>query len=198
MLNFSPISRIMKKSTIKVSGGLLRGGLILGVLSAFVFTGFEASGVEWVRIKSKDGKLSAEFPSEVQQVQTETETTAAGKVETTFGTYVGDGIVLSGSGSGIPGLAKMLVGESGLFNSSKKRLLAKAYGQEVSWKETKVGEFPARVLDYKNQDGSPAYTGKAAFILIGKRMYVLNAVLTKDTPENLAMRDKLANSIETH
>jgi hypothetical protein len=119
-------------------------------------------------------------------------------VETTFGTYVGDGIVLSGSGSAIPGLAKMLVGENGLFNSSKKRLLAKAFGQEVSFKEIKVGEFPARLLDYKNQPDTPEYTGKAAFILIGKRMYVLNAVLTKDTPENLAMRDKLANSIETH
>jgi hypothetical protein len=188
----------MKKSMFRVSGSRLLSGLIIAGVCAISFGGMEARGVEWVRIKSEDGKLSAEFPSEVQNYQTQTETTVAGKVETTFGTYDGDGILMSGSGSGIPGLAKMLVGEGGLFNSSKKRLLAAANGEETGWKETKIGEFPARILDYKNKPGTEAYVGKAAFILIGKRMYTLNAVMTKETPENQAMVDRLANSIETH
>ncbi|MEM8955673.1 MAG: hypothetical protein AAGD22_16080 [Verrucomicrobiota bacterium] len=173
---------------------------VIVLLAALVGSGQlgEAWGVEWVRIKSADDKLSAEFPKEVQNYQTQTETTAAGKVVTTFGVYEGDGILLSGSGSGVPGLAKMLVGEAGIFNSSKKRLLGPANGEEVSWKETTIGGYPARILEYKNKAGTEAYAGKAAFILVGKRMYTLNAVLTKDTPENQAMVDRLANSIEAH
>jgi hypothetical protein len=189
----------MKKSMFRVLGSRFLSGFVLAAVGGLLFAGIgDAQGVEWVRIKSADGKISAEFPSEVQNLQTMTETTAAGKVETTFGVYDGDGVLLSGSGSGIPGLAKMLVGEGGLFNSSKKRLLAAGNGEEVSWKETKIGEFPARILEYKNKAGTEVYTGKAAFILIGKRMYVLNAVMTKETPENQAMVDRLANSIETH
>ncbi|MEM7147022.1 MAG: hypothetical protein AAF591_18020 [Verrucomicrobiota bacterium] len=189
---------MMKKSMFRGMGSRLVGGLVLSVI--FVGGGvlMEAWGVEWVRIKSQDGKLSAEFPKEVQNYQTQTETTAAGKVVTTFGVYDGDGILLSGSGSGVPGLAKMLVGEGGIFNGSKKRLLGPANGEEVSWKETTIGGYPARILEYRNKPGTEAYTGKAAFILVGKRMYTLNAVLTKDTPENQAMVDRLANSIETH
>jgi hypothetical protein len=154
---------------------------------------------EWERVASKDGKLSALFPADIQNnSQTQTDSTPAGKVTSYFGEYYGDGIMIAGSGADIPMLARV-AGNKAIFDGSKKTFLEQAKGTETSFEETTVAGAPARELIYKGdayQGKGDPYLGRALFIIVNKRMYVINSVISKPTPQNKAAEEKLLNSIE--
>ena len=154
---------------------------------------------DWERVGSKDGKVSALFPVNIKEnVQTQTDKTLAGKVTSYYGEYYGDGLVLAGSGADIPMLARA-AGNSPIFDGSKKTFLEQAEGTEISFKEITVGGAPAGELIYKGdayQGKGDPYEGRARFIIVNKRMYVLNAVISKPTAENKAAAEKLLNSVE--
>ena len=57
---------------------------------------------------------------------------------------------------------------------------------------------PARVLEYKGTNELGPYTGEALFVLFDKRIYIIQAVMHKKTPDNVAIRDKIADSIQAH
>jgi hypothetical protein len=188
----------MKKSMYSGLGSRLRSGLIVFSVVAITYAGWEAQAIEWTKITSVDGKISVLLPSAVDKSRrTQVDSTAAGKVETVFGIYEGDGILVSGSGSGIPGIAKLL-GANVLFNNSKKRLLAAAEGQETSFAERTVGPHPARHLKYTGKNEEGEYIGEALLVLIDKRMYIIQVAMHKQTPENMAIRDKIAESIQAN
>jgi hypothetical protein len=154
---------------------------------------------DWNRVTSKDGKLSALFPVDIKEnLQTQTDKTLAGKVTSYFGEYYGDGIVLAGSGADIPMLARA-AGNTAIFNGSKETFLEQAKGTEISFKEMTVSGAPAGELIYKGaayQGKGDPYEGRARFIIVNKRMYVINAVISKPTAENKAAGEKLLNSVE--
>jgi hypothetical protein len=154
---------------------------------------------DWKRVSSKDGKLSALFPTDIKEnLQTQTDKTIAGKVTSYFGEYYGDGILLAGSGADIPLLARA-AGDSAIYDGSKKTFLDEAQGTEISFKEITVSGVPARELIYEGAayrgEGEP-YQGRAYLIMVNKRLYVINSVITKPTPENKADEEKLLTSIE--
>jgi hypothetical protein len=158
-----------------------------------------AKAEDWTRVASKDGKFSALFPVDLRDnPQVEVDSTPAGKVTSYFGEYYGDGIVLAGSGADIPFLARA-VGKSIVFDGSKDTFLKQAQGTEISFKETTVGGAPAYELLYKGdgyQGKGDPYQGHAFFIMVNKRMYCVNAVISKATPENEAAKKKLFDSME--
>jgi hypothetical protein len=154
---------------------------------------------EWKRVSSKDGKISALFPVDIgENPQSQVDKTPAGKVTSYFGEYYGNGILLAGSGADIPRLARV-AGENAMFGGSKKVFLAQAKGTEISFKEAEVEGAPARVLLYKGKayqgKGAP-YEGKAIFIVVNKRMYVINSVISKASDANRAAEKKLFDSIQ--
>ena len=171
---------------------------ILFVFCAFLFSPL-CKAAEWKRVTSADGKISALFPVDIRDnPQQQTDRTPAGKVTTFFGEFTGDGILLAGSTSQIPILARA-AGEKAIFDGSKKTFLDAAQGTETSFKQTTVAGTPARLLTYKGKayrgKGNP-YQGKALFIIVNKRMYVVNSVLTKASDKNRAATEKLFGSIE--
>ncbi len=168
----------------------------------FLFTALLLSpgkAEDWKRIKSKDGKVSALFPVGIDKnVQTQIDKTVAGKVKSTFGEHHGDGILVAGSGADIPFLARA-AGNKAIFNGSKKTFLDQAKGTEISFKETSADGAPARVLVYKGaayQGKGDPYQGRALFVMVSKRLYVFNSVISKPTAENKATEKKLLDSIK--
>ena len=154
---------------------------------------------EWKRVSSKDGKISALFPEDIRDnPQTQVDKTAAGKVTSYFGEYYGDGFMLAGSGADIPMLARA-AGQDRVFDASKKTFLEQAKGTEISFQETTVGGAPARELVYKGdgyQGKGDPYEARALFIMVAKRMYVINAVITKSNAETEAAAKKLFDSLQ--
>ena len=153
---------------------------------------------EWIRVGSKDGKISALFPNDIRKdLQTQTDRTIAGKVRSNFGEFHGDGIILAGSASDLPRLAIAAKAKM-VFESSKKTFLEQAKGTQISFKETTVRGVAARELLYKGEGyqgkGDP-YQGRAVFIIVNKRMYILNSVVSKATVENKAAEKKLFDSV---
>ena len=157
-----------------------------------------AGADEWLRISSKDGKVSALFPEDIrEQKQTQVERTIAGRVTTYFGEYHGDGILLAGSGADLPKLAQKR--HKAVFETTKKGFLKEAKGTEISFKSTTVDGAPAQELIYKGdayRAKGGAYTARALMFIVDGRLYIANAVISKATPENKAAAEKLLSSIE--
>ncbi|MFV1995790.1 MAG: hypothetical protein ACC661_10170 [Verrucomicrobiales bacterium] len=154
---------------------------------------------EWKRVSSIDGSISALFPVDIREnLQTQTDKTLAGKVTSSFGEYHGDGILVAGSGADIPFLARA-AGDAAIFKGSKQTFLDQAEGTEISFVETTVGGAPARELIYKGaayRGAGEPYQGRAIFVIVNKRIYIINSVISKPTAENKAVEEKLLNSIE--
>lgn len=154
---------------------------------------------DWKRVSSKDGKISALFPENIaDNPQTQVDKTAAGKVTSYFGEFYGDGYMVAGSGADIPMLARA-AGQGRVFDASKKTFLDQAQGSEISFKETTVGGAPARELIYKGdayQGKGDPYEARALFIMVDKRMYVINAVITDKNATTEAAAKKLFDSIQ--
>jgi hypothetical protein len=92
-----------------------------------------------------------------------------------------------------------MLGENIVFNTTKKKMMAKGDGVEVSYKEVEFGGQPARILDYKSgPQATTAYTAKAILLLVDKRMYTVTSAITKDSPENQALEEKMADTIQVH
>lgn len=158
-----------------------------------------APAEEWKRVSSKDSKISALFPEDIRDnPQTQVDKTAAGKVTSYFGEFYGDGYLLAGSAADIPMLARA-AGANRVFTASKDTFLEQAQGTETSFKEIKVGGAPARELIYKGEayqgKGAP-FEGRALFIMVAKRMYVINAVITDKNATTEGAAKKLFDSIE--
>jgi hypothetical protein len=164
---------------------------------AALFPG-SAMAEDWKRIASKDGKISALFPVDIRKdAKTQTDRTLAGKVESKFGEFYGDGIMLAGSASDLPRLA-LAVSDQRVFESSKKTFLAQAKADELSFKASTVAGVAARVLLYKGdayQGKGEPYQGRAVFMIVNKRMYILNSVISKANAANKASEEKLFGSI---
>ena len=170
---------------------LLIGGATLFLPSAMA--------EDWKRVASKDGKVSALFPVDIRKnLQTQTDRTLAGKVESKFGEFYGDGIMLAGSGSDLPRLA-LAASDKKVFESTKKTFLSQAKGKQLSFKASTVAGLPAWVLLYKGdayQGKGKPYQGRAVFMIVNKRMYILNSVISEATAENKAAEKKLFGSIK--
>jgi hypothetical protein len=177
----------MKKSSV-----LIRSTLFAALLSLTGHFAHQANAEDWVRVSSRDEKVSVLFPTDIQKtLKTQVDKTAAGKVESRFGDYMGDGIIFTASGSELPFLARA-AGERIIFNNSKKTFLKQAEGTEVSFTETAIGGAPARALIYTG----PNYKGRALFTIVNKRLYVINSQISKPSAANSAAEKKLFDSVE--
>ncbi|MCF6313506.1 MAG: hypothetical protein L3J39_13760 [Verrucomicrobiales bacterium] len=153
---------------------------------------------EWIRIHSESGDISALFPSDIKaNPQTQTDKTLAGKVTSVFGEHRGDGILLAASAAHLPRVARAS-GEKAVLKASKKTFLTQAKGKEISFERIKVSGKNAMELRYKGdayQGKGQPYQGRAVFLLLNNRVYIINSVISKANTENKAMEKKVFKSI---
>ena len=157
-----------------------------------------AQADEWVRISSKDEKVSALFPEDIREKkQSQVERTIAGRVTTYFGEYHDDGIILAGSVADLPKLAQKR--HKTVFETTKKGFLKEAKGTEISFKSTTVDGAPARELIYKGsayRGKGDSYKGRALIFIVDGRLYIVNSVISKATPKNEAAGERMLSSVD--
>ena len=156
---------------------------------------------EWYRIESQDGRASVLFPDRAEEMQELVDKTPGGNVVTQVAEYQGDGILMSISETKLPPLAATFAGPKIIFKNSKGSVLKSALGREISSKRIEVaGADAAMMLRYESVDfddeDHPGYTGLAVFVIVDRKyVYVVNSMISKATPGNQAMQDKLLDSI---
>ena len=159
---------------------------------------------EWYRVESNDGRASVLFPDRAEEIQELVDKTPGGNVVTQVAEYQGDGILMSISETKLPPLAATFAGPKIIFKNSKGSVLKSALGREISSKRIEVaGADAAMMLRYESVDfddeDHPGYTGLAVFVIVDKKyVYVVNSMISKKTPDNQAMQDKLLDSIQIH
>ena len=167
------------------------------LVAFFLFTSV-VQAKDWVRVTSKDKKVSALFPVDIRKNQkTQVTRTLAGRVTTTFGEHHGDGILLAGSGADLPKLAQGR--DKSVYDTTRKNFLKEAKGKQVSFKTTKVDGVAARELIYKGKayrGKGGAYTGRALIFIVNKRVYIVNSVITKSNAANAAAQKKMFGSVK--
>ena len=159
-----------------------------------------AEAEDWHLVESADGRASVLFPNPADEITELVDKTPAGSVVTRVAQHQGDGILLSISASELPRLAVRFAGPKVLFSNAKGGILNEAFGREISSRRIEIGNADAAMeLRYEavdfDDEQHPGYTGLAVFVLDGTRLYVVNSMLSKETPDNQAMQAKLLGSI---
>ena len=155
---------------------------------------------DWYRVESHDGRASVLFPNRAEETEELVKRTPGGNVVTRVAQHQGDGILMSISESKLPGLAVAFAGPKIIFKNSKGSVLDSAIGREISSKRIEIdGANAAMVMRYESVDfedsSHPGYAGMAVFVMLDKYVYVVNSMISKQTPDNKAMQDKLLHSI---
>ncbi len=174
------------------------GRMLLSV--TLIACAFSAAAAEdWQRVRSQDGRASVLFPVIPQDVQEIKTRTPGGAVVTQVAEYQSEGLLLSISASKLPRLAVTFAGPEFILKNSKGGVLSSAIGREVSTKPLELeGAKAALVMRYEAahfEDAShPGFSGLALFAFVDSYVYVINSMISKNTPDNEAMQEKLLRS----
>ncbi len=154
---------------------------------------------EWYRVQSRDGRASVLFPFIPEDVTELRTRTPGGSVVTRVAEHQGDGILLSISASQLPRLAVRFAGPEFILDNSKGGVLSSAIGRELSSEPLELeGARAALVMRYEaahfEDERHPGFAGLALFAFVDSYVYVINSMISKSTPDNEAMQEKLLRS----
>lgn len=129
----------------------------------------------WQKFTSKDGRFSIRMPGR-PTLSLKRDETPVGEVVSRIYTYENTVISLTAEYSDLPGIAVIFGGRKRIYSKSRDAFLDDAKGSEVLFDDMRFDAYRAMELIYET---STQY-GKAWFILIGKRLYVLQAAMNKE------------------
>ena len=177
---------------------------IAPVVAAFVAVSIlcaQATADEkWVRVFSKDKKVSVLFPTQPQKFETVKRKSPAGTIETRRARYETDKVLFVINGTTLPGVALAFASTDKILGNAVEGVLATYLGTKVSEKRIRIDGEPAVVLEYRIPDyedeDHPGYQGIAIALLVDGALYVVNGILTKEDPKAKAKQRKLLGSIQ--
>jgi hypothetical protein len=133
---------------------------------------------EWVTFTSEDGRFSVTVP--VHPVKTEThQKSFIGEVTNHIFTSESEPDSFTVDYSDIPHFALDFAGTDTVYEHAKGALLKKTYGKPTTYEDTKVGGHEAKrlVYDTPTKPGHVEMRGDAVLVLVGDRLYVIDAVV---------------------
>lgn len=128
----------------------------------------------WQRFTSEEGRFSIMMPGH-PTMSLKRDETPVGEVISRIYTYENTTISLTAEYSDLPGVAVIFGGRKRIYSKSRDAFLEDAKGHEVASLDIRFGAYRGRELIYE----TATQYGKARFILIGKRLYVLQAAMDK-------------------
>lgn len=154
---------------------------------------------DWHSVRSSNGKASVLFPvvpSNVKELKTHT---PGGTIVTRVAEYQDKGIILTISDTKLPRLVEAFGGPQFVLDNSKKNVLSNAFGREISSQALHIkGAKAALVMHYDAahlwNEKHPGFAGLAMIAFVGSDVYVVNSMISKDTPGNEAMQEKMLKS----
>jgi hypothetical protein len=151
----------------------------------------KALAAPWRLLTSNEGNFSVLMPGK-PAFQVDSQKSFVGDIATNLYNLQSKNGQYSASYSDLPGIAVDLGGEGTILGKAKKGLLKHDGGEEQSFTDSSVAGFPAKVLSYSLP--AQGKTGKAKFILVHKRLYVLSA--TQSAAGNPGNIDKFLESFQ--
>ena len=102
----------------------------------------------------------------------------------------------------LPRAAFAFTSPNRLLRRAVDGVLGSFLGEPKSRKKTTNGGEQAMVLEYRIHDfedaGHPGYDGIAIALLVDRKLYVVNGILTSKDPRAKAKQSKLLNSLRVH
>jgi len=149
---------------------------ILGTVSA------HAGGLKWQEFSSAAGNFTVQMPGE-PSYQLKTDKTPVGHIGEHLYTYKNKTLTLTAEYSDLPGIAVFFGGHKTIFKKSKEAFLKSVKGEQVSFTPFKQDGCDGSELVY----GTATRFGKVKFLLVHKRLYVLQASILKGESDRSAL-----------
>jgi hypothetical protein len=128
----------------------------------------------WREFTSKEGRFSVRMPGR-PTMSLKRDETPVGEVVSRIYTYENTVISLTAEYSDLPGVAVIFGGRKRIYDKSRDAFLKDAEGHEIASLGIRLDAYRGMELIYE----TATQYGKARFILIGKRLYVLQAAMAK-------------------
>lgn len=132
----------------------------------------------WVSFQSQDGKFAIQMPAQPAEDTETTPSIVGNVVDSTFSATSGDES-FSVTYTDLPALAVAFGGSETIYNNAAGSLLKDVLGKQSSLSAATVAGQSGMELDYTApaRAGEPAMVGKAWMLLVGNRLYVVNATV---------------------
>ena len=152
---------------------------------------FPAVANEWDYYKSAAGRFSVKVP-ETPVLTTETDSSFIGTITSHLYTVLREDHYekFTVDYSEIPSFAVEFTGADTIMDHAKGALLSQTMSKPTSYVDFKVDGFPGKRLTYETppRKGHPALHGEAVFVMVGHRLYVIDAQLPMADKEERANR----------
>ncbi len=162
-----------------------RGSLAVLVVALGLLVGSAVLAAEgWSVFSSYEGRFSVMLPDIPRQGTSTIQTLVGPVVEHSFGSTSQEaGFTVSYTD--LPAVALLAGGRQGIYDQARLALLDHVDGQQVAFLALKVAKRQARVLTYTLEADSLARVGRTWFVLVGRRLYVVDATMPAAMTQNL-------------
>jgi hypothetical protein len=132
----------------------------------------------WTTFTSKDGGFSVDMPGQPAKTQTQ-QKSFVGTVTNHIFTAVSGTDRFTVDYSDIPHFALHFAGPDTIYEHAKGALLQQTFGKETAYTDATVSGTTGKRLVYDTPPapGHPAMRGDAVLVLVGTRLYVIDAVV---------------------
>ena len=137
----------------------------------------------WHNVKSSDGVIEATLPGKATK-KLDRRRTLAGTVTTRVLEFHTDDVEFTVTSTRLPKILRKMASDQRLYGTAKEKVLSRAYGKQKSFEETTIDGFAARELHYEvvdfEDESHNGYDGVAVFLVRDNKVYVANAIMTKE------------------
>jgi len=143
----------------------------------------------WVSFASKEGRFSIEFPSSPVRSETH-QKSFIGTITNHVFTSESDERIFTVDYSDIPHFALDFAGAETIYEHAKGALLQKTFGKQRSYSDATISHAQGKRLVYDTPPapGYPPMRGDAVLVLVGTRLYVIDAVAPEAEADSGAKR----------
>lgn len=139
---------------------------------------------DWHMVKSESGAVEAMLPGPAKR-KLDKRKTLAGTITTKIMEFQTDDVEFSVSSTKLSRFVRRFADDDKLYKNAKNGVLGKFYGQETSFKNIRIGQIPARELQYEvvdfQDESHKGYHGVAVFAVLDNTIYSANAIIKKES-----------------
>jgi hypothetical protein len=156
--------------------------LALSFLASFAITGLLGSVArgeqDWATFTSKAGRFSVEMPGQPTKSETHQKSFIGTVTNHIFTAESGEDL-FTVDYSDIPHVALHFAGPETIYEHAKGALLKQTFGKPTSYDDVTVSGAKGKRLVYDTPpvQGHPEMRGDAILVLVGNRLYVIDAVV---------------------
>lgn len=161
---------------------IVRPSLVL--LALFLATGVGAQPT-WLRFAQAEGRFLVEMPQMPQATTNVNQSPVGPIVDHSFTCNDGD-VTYTVEYSDLPRVAILFAGVESIYDKTRGALLLNVLGKQSAYADAPVSGHPGKTVVYTTPAAEPqvALNGQAWLLLVGNRLYVVNATAPEANTES--------------